>query len=334
MCKQEYLISTNDATDVTSAIEECLSTHGVCRLGSGVFYVHGVQMPKGSAIMGNGNASKLVLLPSLASGAAIHLNSFCTVKDLSVLGSEEPIDLPEVVGERHGILFQGDAKLENWVETELLQPRNATVTDCFISSFTGGGITCDDTGYYPACAIVSSNCHIQNCGAGINISYWSEFHKFTNILSVENLYGCINNGGNNTFVNCGFTSNKVGFLIDNSRKQSPNNSHGSAVGCTFHHSDHNEGIGILILGADHGYVFTGGHIGFSKIVIENSCGILFDGMFILRRVGISIKDGGLVAFTGCAFYENFDVSTENNDAVRVSNCYYRINGDEVKYPAP
>ena len=41
-----------------------------------------------------------------------------------------------------------------------------------------------------------SDCHILNCGAGINIDHFSEFHKFTNVLSETNLYGCINNGGN------------------------------------------------------------------------------------------------------------------------------------------
>ena len=330
MWEQEYLESTNDATDVTAAIEQRLSEHGVCRLGSGIFYVHGICMPKGTTIMGNGNATKLVLLPSLASGAAIHLNSFCTVKDLSILGSEKPLDLPEAVGERHGILFQGDAKPENWAETEFLQPRNATVTDCFISSFTGGGITCDDTGYYPACAILSTNCHIQNCGAGINISYWSEFHKFTNILSIENLYGCINNGGNNMFVNCGFSSNKVGFLIDNSHGKSINNSHGSAVGCTFHHSDHNHGVGIMLLGATYGYVFSGGQIGFSQIVVENSAAIIFDGMNILNNVKISVKGGQLTSFTSCSFYAPLKLTVENNDAVRIRGCFYALTGEEVK----
>ena len=61
-------------------------------------------------------------------------------------------------------------------------------------------------------------------------------HMFTNIMASKCLYGCINNGGNNVFVNCGFNSNITGFLIDNSRGQSNNNSHGSAIGCTFNHS--------------------------------------------------------------------------------------------------
>ena len=75
--------------DMTAAIEEKLNTTGACLLGSGVYYVSGIRMPKGSALIGMGNATKLVLLPEVESGAAVYINGFCTVKDLCVLGSEE-----------------------------------------------------------------------------------------------------------------------------------------------------------------------------------------------------------------------------------------------------
>ena len=329
MNEKYFLESTNDRTDVTAVIEKMLKDQGVCRLGSGVFYVSGVNMPDGTAIIGNGNASKIVLAPEIEAGYAVKLGSFCTVKDVAVLGSEELIALPEKVGERHGLAFLGKAVLENWQEDQHRQPMHSIISSCYISSFTGGGITCDDTGYSPKCAIVSSDCHIRNCGAGINIPYWSEFHKFTNILSYGNLYGCVNNGGNNVFVNCGFTSNKVGFLIDNSHGNSENDSHGSAIGCTFHHSDNNKGVGIMILGARCGYIFSGGQIGFSEIVIENSRGIVFDGMNIIRNTKISVTGGKMVAFTSCAFYEPINITRNDNDMVRVSGCYYFKTGEEV-----
>ena len=328
MIEKYFLESTNDRTDVTAVIEKMLNEQGVCRLGSGVFYVSGVNMPDGTTIMGNGNASKIVLAPEVESGYAVKLGSFCTVKDISVLGSEELIEVPEEVGTRHGIYFGGTAVLENWQQNQHEQPRNSTISGCFISSFTGGGITCHDTGYYACCAVISSDCHIINCGAGINISYWSEFHKFTNILSAENLYGCVNNGGNNVFVNCGFTSNKIGFLIDNSHGRSENDSHGSAIGCTFHHSDNNNGVGIKILGARCGYIFSGGQMGFSEIVIENSRNIVFEGMNILRFVKMTVKGDRLLMFSGCAFYDPINITAENKDMVKIVGCYDRY-GNEV-----
>jgi hypothetical protein len=204
---------------------------------------------------------------------------------------------------------------------EILKP----VEDCFIFSFTGGGITCNDTGYSIRSAITASNCHIFNCGAGINVSCFSEYHKFTNIISTENLYGCINNGGNNVFVNCGFDCNGTGFLIDNSRKQSNNQAHGSAIGCTFNHSGNNSGIGIQILGANWGYVFEGGQVFYSKIVLENSTNISFTSFnFGGKKINeIDISGGNLTTFANCAFHFKPKFNVNDNDKVKISNCFTR-----------
>ena len=316
---KHYLKSSGG--DMTAAIEEKLNTTGACLLGSGVYYVRGVRMPKGSALIGMGNATKLVLLPEIESGAAVYINGFCTVKDMAIIGSEKPIELPEKVGYRHGISFESDADKDNWDEPR--HPRNSVIESCFISSFTGGGIHGKDTGYSIHCAMTVSNCHVINCGAGINISHYSEYHQFTNGLCCENHYGCINNGGNNDFVNCGFNANKIGYLIDNSKGQSNNNSHGSVVGCTFNHSDNNEGIGIILLGAVNGYVFSGCQMFYSKIVLEDSTNILFTGFNFGRSTDITIKDGGLVMFSGNVFANAPIVRIENNETVKFVNCFTR-----------
>lgn len=305
--------------DMTAAIEERLTATGACLLESGTYYVRGVRMPKGSALMGVGNSTRIVLMPDVESGAAVYIGGFCTVKDLAILGAEENIELPETVGSRHGIAFESDADKENWDEPR--HPRNSIIESCFISSFTGGGILGKDTGYSIHCAMTVSNCHIINCGAGLNLAHYSEYHQFTNVLCCENLYGCINNGGNNDFVNCGFNANKIGYLIDNSQNQSNNNSHGSVVGCTFNHSDNNEGIGIILLGARNGYVFSGCQMFFSKIVIEGSRNILFTGFNFGRGMDIRIKDSGLIMFNGNMFFDQPDVKIENTELVRFLNCF-------------
>ena len=165
----------------------------------------------------------------------------------------------------------------------------------------------------------------MNCGAGINIPFFSEYHEFTNMLCVYNLYGCVNNGGNNTFVNCGFNSNTVGFLIDNSQKQSRNNSHGSVVGCTFNHSDSNKGIGIKVLGATYGYVFNACQLWASEIFVENSNNILFSN-FNLGGVNIKVSGGQLVMFSSCVFFEEPTLDVTEN--VKIVNCFTRY-GNEV-----
>ena len=315
-----YLPSTGDGKDRTAEIEAKLCRHGACQLGSGMYIVSGIQMPDGTSLMGMGSCTKILLADEVETGAAIAMGSFCTVKDLLVMGSEEEISWPQQVGSRHGIAFVGTATIQNYDG----QPRNAIIANCFARSFTGGGITCTDTGYRTECSLTVCNCHLWNCGAGINITHFSEYHEFTNVLSTANLYGCINNGGNNVFTNCGFNSNTTGFLIDNSHGQSNNNSHGSAIGCTFNHSDRNQGIGIQVPGAGSGYVFGGGQMFFSKIVVEDSVGITFDAFNYGRDMDISVKGGKLTMFTNSAFSNSpRRIHVENNDFVKICNCYTR-----------
>ena len=321
-----YLSSTQDYTDRTAEIQSLLERYGTCQLGNGIFVTTGIVMPEGTSLMGVGYATKLLLREDLEKGYTVTLNSFCTVKDLAVMGSMEEIALPERVGDRHGLAFLGTATLKDWAN----QPKNSIISGCFISGFTGGGITCTDTGYHVRCSMVVSDCHIFNCGAGINISHFSEYHKFTNVQCCKNLFGCINNGGNNVFVGCAFDSNGTGFLIDNSQGQSPNNAHGSVVGCTFNHTGGNGGIGIQILGAKPGYSFTGCQLFYSQIVLENSYDILFNSMNTGRQVQIHIKGGGLTMFTNCSFgYDPGEITVTDNEDVKFINCFNRA-GEPVR----
>lgn len=313
------LTAPTDGRDMTDEIASRLKETGVCRLGTGVFVTRGITMPEGAALYGMGAKTRLLLAPDVTEGALIRLSSFNTVKDLTLDGGLS--EYPEAVGERHGILFEGNVFADN--DDHRGQIHNSTVAGCFISGFSGGGITCRHTGYHITCAILASDCHILCSGAGINVERFSEFHKFTNILCADNLYGCINNGGNNMFVNCGFSSNKTGFLIDNERGQSPNCAHGSCVGCTFHHADHNNGIGILIKNEIPGFVFDGCQLGFSKIVIESSDCVSFVAMNFLRHVAIHISGGTLTLFSASMFHEAPSVTVENNAAVRFDSCYLK-----------
>lgn len=314
-----FLESTEDLSDRSAEIEANLAELGTCILGAGDFYVSGIKMPAGTSLMGLGKATRIILLPEIESGAAVEMNSYTEVKDMCIMGSCADIELPEKVGSRHGITFIGTA-----TETDYSgQLKNSIITGCHIRAFTGGGITCTDTGYSTSASITATNCHIMNCGAGINITHFSEYHEFTNILSSQNLYGCINNGGNNCFVNCGFDSNTTAFLIDNSHGQSINDSHGSAVGCSFNHSGKNEGIGIQILGAKNGYIFTGCQIFYSKVVLEEAAGVVISSTNFGRAENIIVKGGGTVLLSDCVFGTPPVTEIENNDFVKITNCFTR-----------
>ena len=322
----EFILKpTGDMTDRTAEIEMLLAEYKVCILTPGTYYVSGVDMPDGTTLCGMGDGSRLVLLEKVVSGYAVKMGTCCTVRDLTFIGYEGEMPRPVAVGERHGIGFIGTATVEN----RSGQPTDSIVEGCRIHNFSGGGITCQDTGYGINSSLSVTNCRIHNCGAGINISHFSEYHNFTNVTSTRNLYGCINNGGNNVFVGCGFDGNTVGYLIDNSEKQSPNNAHGTCTACTFNHTNFNEGVGIRILGSKPGYVFSDCQMFFSSVDIENSVGIQFNNFNFGKAVQFRIAGDSTVKIAGGYFSSQPDFALEGEPQVCVYHCYTK-KGEEVK----
>lgn len=326
-----YLAATGDTTDVTNEIVTMLETTGICNLGSGKFYVSGINMPIGSTIKGCGDRTQIVLIgDETVAGYAIKMNRYCIIENVDIAGIASTtllprlITLPETIGERHGILWQGNYT-ENPVTTQ--QPSNGKVSNVYIHGFTGGGITCYDTGSGGANMINADNVDIFNCYAGINIAYLSEFNKFTNIKAFNNKIGCINNGGNNVFANCDFSNNVTGFVIDNSAEQSPNSAHGTCVGCVFNHSGSNTGVGIRVLNIRHGFIFDACQIFFSQIYIENSDGVVVSNSnFGSRNCSITVNGGGVALFNGNVHQSQPDIAITNNDNVHFVNCFVRDTG--------
>lgn len=319
-----YLASTNDNTDRTTDIVAMLQATGICRLGAGQFYVSNLEMLDNTTIQGCGSATRVVL--SEDATFAIKMAKQCGVQDLQLIGSVTNIT-PETIGERHGILWQGNY---NETTSNAKQPQKSFISNLWISNFTGGGVTCYNTGYGTMCHIEAVNLNIWNCGAGINISYWSEFHKFTNVRCQQCMYGCVNNGGNNVFVNCDFSSNGEGFLMDNSQDQSPNNSHGSAIGCVFNHTASNKGIGIRILNNTAGFVFDGCQIFYSQIYIEDTDGVMFTSCnFGNSNCDITIKGGNAILFANNLFGGTPSISITGNTTTKFVNCLVRNTGAEI-----
>ena len=320
-----YLASTGDKTDMTASIVAMLKKTGVCNLGPGVFYVSGIDMPDKSSIMGSG-ASTIIRLNDKGT-YAIKMNKKNKVSDLTVEGSESAITLSEKVEDRHGILWSG-----NYSETKdaRQQPESGIINGVWISNFTGGGITCYNTGYDSKTFLSCSDVIISGCNAGVNIAYWSEFHRFTNVRTVGCYYGCINNGGNNNFVNCNFSSCEMCFLMDNANNKSPNNSHGSVVGCTFAHAGGNKGIGIKITGCKNGYIFTGCQIFYAQINVKDSEGIVFSSCnFGSANTDITVSGGGAVMFTNNMHQGKPKINISKNKAVKFINCFVSSTGEEV-----
>lgn len=316
------LETTNDTTDRTSTILSILTSQKVCILGTGVFYVNNLNMPDDTAILGLGPSTKIILLGSdTTPGYAIKLGSRCSVSKVSILGNEEDHTAnadryskdTEYVS-RHGILWQGSASSGG--DTT----RRANVTDCYIANFTGGGITLNNTGLNVISGINVSDVIIWHCYAGINIAFYSEFNRFSNVAASFCHYGAINNGGNNSFVNCVFSANIEGMLIDNSNNQSSNNSHGSVTNCIFDHSDQNYGIGIHLLNISHGEMFSNCQLFYSEIVIEGSKGVVFTSLNAGSGEKITIKNSIGVIFANSMFKKLPLLTLFNNQKLSISNC--------------
>ena len=313
-----YISSTGDETDMTDVIQRMLTDHLYCRLGPGDYHVTGLRIPENGMLEGSGPSTRLILSPSVKEGAAVRMSTRSCVRDLSLAGALNTIKPTKTVGSRHGVLFAGKASSDGDV------PYHATIENISVTDFTGGGITCSDTGYNVDAGINVSDCWISNCGAGINIRFFSEYHRFTNVSSTRCYYGCVDNGGNNMFYNCSFSGNTVGLLMDNSKDQSKNSSHGSFTGCVFNHSDNNAGYAMKIIGMKNGQMFTGCQVFYGKTLIKDSRGIQFIGSNMGKETGIEITNSTSILYSNCtmASVDATPVTIDKNcRSVVFTNCF-------------
>ena len=322
-----YLSATGDNTDVTNDIISLLETTGVCHLGPGDFYVSGVDMPDDSMLYGCGPTTRVILLGNNTdTGYAIQINNRCSVKDMSILGNTTDISYANVsknIVERHGILFEALYSVDSSFK------ERSNIENVWIKNFTGGGITCYNTGYGTASCINVVNAYIYQCNAGVYIPFFSEFHRFTNVHAHNCYYGAVNNGGNCSFVNCGFSANRIGMLMDNSTGQSTNNSHGTVSECIFDHADGNTGLGIKIDGMRNGEIFSNCQLFYAGISVNNSSGIQFNNFNCGgSNVDITVTkgaSGGLVTFNNFVFADNsYSISIESGYTLcKFDNCWTR-----------
>ena len=313
---------TGDQTDMAPAIMAMLTQSGVCNLAPGTFYVSGVDMPMNTIIRGCGVATNIILLNSVSDGYAIKMGSNCIVEDVKISGGTSAPTITSTIGTRHGIIWQGTATPNSQISSS---PTRGTISNVHLWFFSGSGLKCYGTGTGISNCLNVVNVYVNTCTVGINVELLSEFHRFTNVDCRGCYYGCINNGGNNVFVNCGFSKNIVGLLMDNSNSQSPNNSHGTFSGCVFNHSGNNDGIAIHIIGCGNAEMFVGCQIFFGSTVIENSSGIVFSACNYKGSTGspISINGGGLVKLVDCVFGSTASITITNNTATVVDGCYLR-----------
>ena len=258
--------------------------------------------------------------------AAFVLGDECCVQNLKLMGDLNAV-IHNADGFRDGVLYTGLGS-----NTTI---HKGIISGCFMTNFTGGCITLIKTGYSSSGGLNISDCYLTNSYAGINIPLWSEFHRISNCSCTGNKYGAVNNGGNNEFVGCNFSSNTYGFVMDNSDLKLINNTHGGVSGCIL---QHNTARAIYANRVNLGFIFEGCNIDNGGVeldhvtrIIFNSCNFMDE--FTLTINGIYASDNGIILFSSSLFADNFtgnvvSISDISKPYVKFNNCYMQ-NGSIV-----
>lgn len=315
-------------TDMAPAIMAMLKQTGHCHLGTGIYYVSGIDMPDNSMLSGCGKGTVIRLLQSVSTGYAVKMGTHNTLANVCISGADAaPVRTSQ--GTRTGVLYAAnhDGATDG---TTAYDTERCIIDNVWIENFTDSGLKCHNTANVYRKGLYATNLMLYACWCGLNIDYISEFNKFVNVQTAFCTYGCRNNGGNNTFTSCTFYGTSVAFYIDGTQ---PNAAHGALIGCTLCHSGSNAGSAITIVGAIDGFVISGCQIWYNTINLTNSNGIVFSGCEFGRDADISISGGALVMFDGCVWMYDSTyppvISVTNNNKVKFTGCYGAESGNEI-----
>lgn len=320
---EKGVVTIGPSGDVTGLvdrekIQSALHSFRIVNLLPGDYYTGQIIMPNASTIRGSGAGTRIHFVDGQTGSCILIPNRRCTLSDFSLIGSDTDlhfIDLEDdpVEGDRVGVTFTGVSDAD--------PQKKGCIERLWIYNFSGSGIRCYNTGVGSSSGMNISDCYIWNCFAGLNIFRKSEYHRVhgTNITGC--FRGCVNNGGNNQFDNCTFSSCGYGMFMDNADGLATNNSHGGMSACIL---QHNRKRAFYINNMLSGFAITGCNIdngGFESIdstrIVVNACNFM-------DAFSITIDGGSLVLFSACVFRNGTErrVSIENNTAVRFNGCYY------------
>ena len=337
------LVSDGTQNNRVADILNVLSIKNTCRLGPGDFYVDMFAINAGKTVVGCGNTTRIIRLPSASSKYTVRLTQGASLQNVSLIGAINTItpssawniwdnDNPAVCGIRIEGTGSGN------------QVFRARIDGVTISSFAGPGIFIRRTGMATSGGCLISNSFVTNCNVGIVLADYAEFHRITGCIFQNNYYGTINNGGNNVFNNCDFSDNICGVLMDNSSGTFGNSSHGAFIGCTFNHIGpvpesgiRSGGNAIELNTMNAGEMFVGCSIFYGNVSLTASQGIIFDSCNFGSQTPLNVTGGNLIMFSACVFRSSGGVNESpltltDNTSTKVNGCYY-LSGREATVEA-
>ena len=316
------LYPTGTTANRVPAIRSILAEKGCCKLAPGDYYFGALNLNDYDSIEGCGENTRIIVNAKDGEhNYAILARKGCKISNLQIIGDTNDLT-PSAVGTFDGILVQGLGN--DGTQKFKIDIHNVTIKNC-----DGAGIHFKGTGYGMEGGCHISDSFISQCGIGIHLDQYAEFHRITGVSVNACYYGTLNNGGNNVFVNCDFSGNTKGIVMDNSSETMSNNSHGSFVGCTINHSDNNNGTAIEMIKMWSGEVFSALQLFYGGIVLTDCNYVQFANINGGTFTPITISGGGLIVFSDCIFRSGNDVnfSATNNNKVKFNNCYLRDGTD-------
>lgn len=302
--------ASNSNYGVQGVIEWCITNFGRCIIGKGSHKITAaINIPNNGELIGYGNES---IIETTNDINGVIVGSNCTVKDLKIVAHQTP----SFDARYHGVLVSGENK-----GTTILH-------NLFIEGFEGAGIKSADTGYYVENSITADGCTITGCFYGIDCRNHGEFGRYTNMNCYGNDQGLHNMSGNNKYVNCSFTDNRINVRIDGSGStDGANNGHGCLIGCDINHADDNS---IVIQKIDYGFIISGCNIWDGDVLIENnSIGITFDNNIIGDDNPTFAIYGTSKVFLKDNLFDNVPTFNVSNSALLVKINNYLFDGTAI-----
>lgn len=188
---------------------------------------------------------------------------------------------------------------------------NIRIKDLTIFNFSGIGIGGANTHQLYSKTIKISGCLVYNCYLGLFMNVRSEYHEiFGNQFCYNRINGWIDGGNNFGAVNQ-FNGGGVGLVLYGSGN---NDTHGSMGNCSF---NHNISYGLMSIGINNGYTFTGCHLFDGKLYIENSSGFSFTGGELAGEIEC-VTDKGFNIIANNIFFKTYGGGTITGSPTNLS----------------
>ncbi len=142
-----------------------------------------------------------------------------------------------------------------------------------------------------------TNCRFYQNYYGMCLGPRCEYSQTLNCVFGDNYIGCLNQGGNNSYVSCIFNVNNIGFQMDSANLSNP--AHGGCNACTFNHNSKP----IVVNDCSIGWVFNGCQVFYGSVQLNRSKGVIFTSSI----------------FGSCKYYST---NTQKNVNL-ISNCFFQ-----------